>query len=135
MTEQNGWHWALSNIGPAPLMLWLEPWADEVAVPGRSTVTLRIENGAPRDDGLDVEDGDQHLVIWAAGGDRIEVAVDGVVIRTGSAIIAVPDAFGMSPKRLLGLLFDEQPTARLAGRATGVAAPSLWKRLLRRLGF
>lgn len=133
MTEPADWHWALSNIGPAPLMLWLEPWADEVVVPGRSTVTLRIENGAPRDEGLDVEGGDEHLVVWAGGGDRIEVAVDGVVVRTGSAVIAVPDAFGVSPKRLLGVLFDEQPMARLAGRATG-PRPSFWGQLLRRLG-
>jgi hypothetical protein len=135
MSGPADWNWALSNIGPAPLMLWLEPWADEVAVPGRSTVTLRIENGASGERGLDIDDSGEHLVVWAAGGDRIEVAVDGVVVRTGSAVIAVPDAFGMSPKRLLGVLFDEQPSARLAGRAASVPRPLLWRRLLRRLGF
>ena len=65
-------------------MLWLEPWADEVAVPGRSTVTLRIENSAPRDEGLDVEDGDEHLVVWAAGGDPGNVPGSGQTSLQGS---------------------------------------------------
>jgi hypothetical protein len=38
----HGYQWSLSNPGPQSLSVWLEPWADEVAVPVRSTIGLTV---------------------------------------------------------------------------------------------
>ena len=71
------------------------------------------------------------MVIWAASGDCLEVYVDGVLQHTGSASIPVPDGFGTSTKNLLGIMFDKQPEARLAGQNSTAETPSFWQKLKR----
>ena len=135
MPDATDWHWGLSNCGPCELLLLLEPWADEVKVPSKSTVTMRIRASDPDNQLVEVEHSEDHLVVWGAGGQSIEVFVDRVLQRTGSALIEVPEAFGMSTKKFLGIVFDNRPSARLAGSHASAASKSLWQRIKPRLKF
>lgn len=131
MIKPENWHWGVSNAGSNPVYLWLEPWADEVEVPRGATATLRIVDGNAQSHSLEIEDTGEHVVIWAASGDCLEVYVDGVLQHTGSASIPVPDGFGTSTKNLLGIMFDKQPEARLAGQNSTAETPSFWQKLKR----
>lgn len=103
--------WGVSNPGPATLLIWLEPWAEEFAVPVRSTVNLR-SSGWSEEHGLGgVELTREHIVIWACA-PTIEVFIDGSLQESGSSSIPIPDGL---TKEMLGILFADQPTARLAG--------------------
>lgn len=135
MTKQADWHWGVSNAGSSSIFLWLEPWANEVEVPTGATATLRIVNDSVQSDSLEIEDTGEHVVIWAAGGDCIEVYIDGVLQDTGSASNPVPDMFGTATKSLLGIVFDNQPQARLAGQQSTIEAPSFGRNVRRWLGF
>ncbi|MBX9664074.1 hypothetical protein [Novosphingobium sp.] len=135
MPDAADWHWGLCNCGPRELLLWLEPWADEIKVPSMSTVTMRIRASDPDNLLIEVEHSEHHLVIWGAGGQSIEVFVDRVLQRTGSALIEVPEAFSFSTKKLLGIVFDNQPSARLAGSHASVVPKPLWQRIKHRLKF
>ena len=123
------WHWGISNVGSSDVSLWLEPWADEVTIPGGATVTLRIVNETAQPSSLDVEETDEHVVIWATSGDCVEVYVDGVLQHTGSASIPVPEGLGTPTKTLLGIMFGSQSAARLAGGHSINQTPSLWRRI------
>jgi hypothetical protein len=131
MTDGADWQWGVSNAGSGDLALWLEPWADEIIVPSKSTVTMRIVNACALSSSLDVEKTEDHLVIWGTAGDCIEVYVDNVVQDTGSATIPVPREFGTSSKNILEVLFNKQPSARLAGRSS----PNVLGRLRRFFRF
>jgi hypothetical protein len=133
--KQADWHWGISNAGQNILLLSLEPWADEIEVPCRSTATLRISNACSPRDELDVEDTGEHLVIWASGGDRVEVYIDEIRQHTASATISVPEEMGLSTRNLLGVLFNDQPAARLAGQQSLPPATFLWHRLRHYFGF
>jgi hypothetical protein len=126
MTTPLDWHWAMSNAGSTKVLLWLEPWADEVEVPVGGTATLRILNASNQFDSLDVEETGEHVVIWAADGDCLEVYIDGVLQPTGSASIPVPEGL---TKNLLGVVFANQPEAHLAGRRSRIEAPAFWRRI------
>lgn len=103
--------WGLSNPGPDTLYLWLEPWADEIEAPVRSTITFD-PSGGPEDCPLgQVEWTTDHLLVWATA-QRVAVFVDGELQHTGSAVIAVPDGL---TKGMLGIVFADQPAARLGG--------------------
>ena len=135
MTKHENWHWGISNAGSSSVYLWLEPWADEVEVPSGATAILRILNGLVQSSALDVEETEDHVVIWAASGDRVEVYVDEVLQHTGSASIPVPGELGTSTKNLLGIMFGNQSEARLAGAQSTIQVPSLWRRIRLALGF
>lgn len=125
--------WSLSNPGPQTLSVWLEPWADEVAVPVRSTITLTVADGAQDRSFGEVEWTPGHLVVWASGPSMIEARVDGVLQHTGSAIIPVP---GGLTKEMLRVVFGGQPSARLAGRPSATSSQlSRWQRMRRFLRF
>jgi len=131
------WHWGLSNIGQHKLLLWLEPWGEEFEVEGRSTVTLKVSNPQADARFIDVQSTEDHVVIWANGGDLIEVQIDQVRQDSASARIAFPDMPpGLSTKEFLNIVFSQQPDARLAGRKLEPPEPfSFWSRLKRRLGL
>jgi hypothetical protein len=69
MVSDADWQWGISNIGAGKLLIWLEPWAEEFDVESRSTATLRVSNPACNDRCLDVETTNNHIVVWARGGD------------------------------------------------------------------
>lgn len=133
--EDAEWHWAVCNPSSSDLLLWLEPWVDEVVVPSRSTAVLFV---LPRDagsDSLQIENANEHIVIWAGGGTCIEVYVDGERAQTASATIEVPEVFGQSPKDFLNILFEGQPSARLAGAGGGARRFTFREWVRRRLRF
>ncbi|GAA4013243.1 hypothetical protein GCM10022280_09290 [Sphingomonas swuensis] len=122
-------HWGLSNPGPQPLSVWLEPWADEVEVPARSTITLTVTDGLQDCAVGEVEWSPDHLVVWASA-PMIEAHVDGDLQHTGSAIIPAPKDL---TKAMLGVAFRDQPSARLAGRPFSPSKRSSWWQRARRV--
>ena len=134
MDAATDWHWGVSNAGPSKLLLWLEPWAEEFEVSNRSTLTLQIMGSQANDGLVDVEDTGVHLVVWAPSGGLIRVYIDQVFQDSGSAVIPVPEELGISMKQLLEIAFDNQPQARLGGRAFAArSSRSIWHRIIRRL--
>lgn len=130
-SQELGWHWGVSNVGLRTCRLWLEPWADEVEVPVRSSLTLRVIGERPEQDFPEIEVDDDGFVVWAVGGTRIEAAVAGEPRQTGSAEIEAPGEFGLSTKRLLTLMFEHYPPARLGGAGPRWAPETLWAKLKR----
>lgn len=122
-------HWSLSNTGPDTLLVWLEPWAEEFVVPAGSTVAMRLSGGCALGD---VEWTPDHLVIWASA-PTVEVFVDGALQESCSAAVSVPDGL---TRGMLGMMFADQPSARLGGAHAGAAGrTSLWDRIKRRMGL
>ena len=124
-------HWGLSNPGADAVYVWLEPWADEIEVPVRSTITFDPSSG-PEDRPLgQVEWTTDHLVVWATA-QRVAVSVDGVLQHSGSAVIPVLDGL---TKGMLSLVFADQPAARLGGVPSNpIERTSWWHLIRRRLG-
>lgn len=133
MNADADWHWAVSNAGPTELLLWLEPWADELSVPQRSTATLKVINPNSLNAEVAAEQTEDHIVIWGNGGDLIEVYIDGALQESASAMVRFPEFPGMQTRDFLQIVFGNQPTARLAGHLP--AKPSIWQRIRRRLGI
>lgn len=131
MTDDDG-QWGFSNPGPNTVFVWLEPWADEFEVAARSTLTL-APSGGPESEPLgQMEWTADHLVIWATA-QTVAVSIDGVLQHSSSAVIPIPDGL---TKQMLGILFANEPSARL----TGISSPvihqsSWWKRVGRRFGL
>ena len=124
--------WGLSNPGPDTLLVWLEPWAEEFAVPVRSTITM-MPRGRPDGHTLgEVEWTSDHLVVWA-NAQTVEIFIDGVLQDSSSAVIPVPDGL---TKEMLNVAFAGQPAARLSGAGSNaIKQVSWWQRLRRRLGL
>ncbi len=120
--------WGLSNPGPNTLYVWLEPWADEIEVPVRSTITFNPSGGHDDCPLGQVEWTTDHLVVWATA-QRIAVYVDGVLQHSGSAVIPVPDGL---TKGMLGIVFADQPAARLGGAPSDPIGRTSWWQLIRR---
>jgi hypothetical protein len=102
----------LSNCRPSDLLLWLEPWCDEVTLPPRAELTLVIEGNGPAPEIEQIED---HLVLYAGGGTRLRVYVNGIEQDTASSLIAVPDSPELSTRESVRLLFGGFPAARPGG--------------------
>ena len=123
--NDSDWNWGVSNLGPADLLIWLEPWAEEFRVPVRSTLTLKLINERRDSDPVEIEVDSEHIVVWANSGNKVEIYIDGVIQDSASAVIEVPDVFGGSVKRFLGIIFGNQPAARLGGRADDTMAEDI----------
>lgn len=118
-----------TNDGPEPILVWLEPWADEVHLPARSTVRFIASNGV----GVgELEQAHDQITLWASA-DIVQVFVDDVLQETASASIAAPAGL---TKAMLHTVFDDQPSARLGGSPlSSTPRISIWNSLKRRLGF
>lgn len=57
--------WSFSNFGPSPILLWLEPWADEIEIPSGATVTVDSTGGSGCCPPGEIEWTDDHMVLWA----------------------------------------------------------------------
>ncbi|MES2289470.1 MAG: hypothetical protein V4530_07000 [Pseudomonadota bacterium] len=120
---------ALSNPGPGPLLVWLEPWAEEFEVPVRSTVTLEAPGWSGECALGEMEWTPNHLVVWASAR-IIKVFIGGTLQDSSSAIIPVPDGL---TRKILNIAFEDQPAARLGGAgASALQQASLWERVKRR---
>ena len=126
------YQWGLSNPGPGTLTLWLEPWAEEFSVAARSTVTLVSSTGDQSCPLGQVEWTEDHLVVWASA-QTVAVSIDGVLQHSASAMIPIPEGL---TKEVLGILFTDQPAARLGGTgAIAIKRTSWLSRARRRLGL
>lgn len=120
---------SFTNDGTEPILVWLEPWADEVHLPAQSTVRFIAPYGV----GVgELEQAHDQITLWA-NADIVQVFVDDVLQKTASASIAAPAGL---TKAILHTVFDDQPSARLGGRPfPSEPHISIWSRLKRRLGF
>jgi hypothetical protein len=124
--------WGFSNPGPGTILLWLEPWADELELPAKSTVLFSARNGSQSCAPGELEWTEDHLILWATA-QTVAVSIDGVFQHTGSAVIPIPDGL---TKDTLRVLFGNQPAARLGGATvTTENRTSWWQRAGRRLGL
>ncbi len=116
MTETASALW-LCNAGASPVFIWLEPWAEEFELPSRSELLIRIEGDAQHMRvAPDVEPTDTGFTIYANGGTRLCVAIDGVDQDSGSAEIEAPDFGPLSPRGFVDLVFGDVPEARPGGQ-------------------
>jgi hypothetical protein len=130
----HAWHWALSNVGPQKLLVWLEPWAEEIEVPSGSTIALRVEGKESTP--VEIESTADHIVVWASAGQTARVYIDDREQESASASLPVPGGFEGSTKELLNMMFDGQLYARLGGQdIRPEGRSSWWRRARRRLGF
>ena len=120
---------SFTNYGTEPMLVWLEPWADELHLPAQSTVQFKAPNG---DDVGELEQAHDQITLWA-NTDIVQVFIDDLLQETASASIAAPA--GLS-KAVLHTVFDAQPSARLGGRPLpSMPRISIWSKLKRLLGF
>ncbi len=130
MTHANS-QWGLSNPGPETLLVWLEPWAEEFEVPVRSTITMKAAGDGQGEVG-EIEWGPDHLVVWASAS-TVEIFIDGSLLESASASIPVPQGLN---KAMLGIVFADQPAARLGGSGFRASERlSWWTRTRRRFGL
>ena len=69
----------ITNGGSEPLVVWVEPWCDELRVPPGSTLTLIYELAADRDDLSSVEATDAGMIFWC-GGRMYRAELDGKAV-------------------------------------------------------
>ena len=117
---------SFTKPGPEPVLVWLEPWAEEFHLGAQSTLQFVAPNGG---DLGDIEQTHDQITLWATT-DIVQVFIDGVLQETASA--SVPAPVGLT-KGLLHTVFEAQPSARLGGRPRG-SPPSFWSKLKRRFG-
>jgi hypothetical protein len=120
---------SFTNDGMEPMFVWLEPWADKLDLPARSTVQFKAPNGG---DVGELEQAHDQITLWA-NTDIIQVFIDDVLQETASASISAPAGLN---KAMLYKLFDGQPSARLGGQPHPTTPlNSIWGKFKRRLGF
>ncbi|MGE3692337.1 MAG: hypothetical protein AB7F98_13255 [Novosphingobium sp.] len=100
--------WSYINTGPEPVLVWLEPWAEEIDVPLGSTILIRSENGSALGE---VERAEEHFTVWATA-NKVEVLIDGLLQDTASSKIGV---LGGPSKEMLTVMYGGHPEARLGG--------------------
>lgn len=103
------------NPGPGQLRVWLEPWAEQFDVPAGSSISLTSSDDARKQGAGEVEWAEGRVIVWATAS-RIEVRIDGILQESASARIVAPAGL---TKNILGLLFADQPAARLGGDGLG----------------
>lgn len=121
----------LCNSGASALTVFLEPWAVEFVLPTRGTLTLRCSGHEAADVLPEIESTDDLLTIWATGGSRIAVLIDGVDQDSFSGGYIAPDMGRLSPKAFVNLAFGDHPAARPGGRAAPIT--KTWADLFRRV--
>ncbi len=125
----------LSNSQSCELLLWLEPWAEEFAIGPRAQLTLIVMSDKGRPRAPEVEMTESHLVVYAAGGTRISVHIDGVQQDSGSAEQPAPAGDGLSARTTIHALFDgfsdSRPAGKIAPSATMPVSRSMWAAIKR----
>ena len=99
------------------LRLWLEPWAEEIAVPPGSCVDLVVE-GDGETEAADAEApfevSEEYLAFFAPGGALVHVFIDGIEQDTGTTQIRPPHT-PRGTRATMTALFGWLPEARLGG--------------------
>lgn len=104
------------------LRLWLEPWAEEVAVPPGSRVDLVLEGDGEAeaaDAEAPFEVSEEYLALFAPGGALVHVFIDGVEQDTLTTQIRPPRA-PIGTRATMQALFGWVPEARLGGTPSPV---------------
>lgn len=118
--------WCLSNPGPDELIVWLEPWAEEFAVPVRSTVAVKVSGRPDGHEVGEIEWASDRVVIWATA-KMVEIFIDDVFQDSASAIVPLPEGLR---KGMLTLLFANHPSARLGGVTDSEVYKTSWRERL-----
>ena len=100
---------SFTNDRTEPMVVWVEPWGEELSLPPKSTVQFKAPDG--REVG-DLELAQYQITLWAKG-ELVQVFIDDVLQETASASVAAPPEL---TKAMLHTLFDGEPSARLGGR-------------------
>jgi len=97
------------NDGRASFFLWIEPWAEEFEVrPGVEVQVFRLgDSSAP----LDLEESTDLLTIFAPGGSKLEVRLDGDLQNSIAARVPALDTGQMSTRDFVGVVFGDVPVA------------------------
>ena len=92
-----GKFWAMSNAQPNHLLVWLEPWAEEFCVPGKSSILFKIDDSTARAEFPEIDLTDDHVVLWASFGSLVRVKIDGILQDSASAkcLSAIISLFGI----------------------------------------
>ncbi len=105
MAERNSFSIALSNAQADPLNVWVEPWAEDYVLEKRGQLELlvsaqEVQPGVPL---IEIDRGT--LVVWAAGGTRIEVTINGASQYSASSQLDCPGSGDLGTKGMIGALF------------------------------
>lgn len=119
----------LSNAQASDLPVWLEPWCEELNLRPRQVLTLLVEGGEA---GPEIEFAGELLVIYGAGGTRLQVLIDDVRQDTGSAELTVPDGGALSTRDFVGIVFGNFPELRPGGAPLPSRRPGFFRRLFSR---
>lgn len=114
MTDGSSALW-LCNAGASSIFIWLEPWAEEFELSSRSELLIRIE-GDPEEDSPDIEQTEAGFAIYAVGGTRLRLLIDGAEQRSSSSKIEAPGTGPLSTRGLVDLLFGDLPEGRAGGQ-------------------
>ena len=103
------------NRARTDLLFWLEPWAEEFVLPPGARIDFIIsgKNVARAELPLDVTD--THIALYAPGGSRVAVLIDGQAQDSGATATPVPYMAGRSTRDFIDLAFGGSAHARAAG--------------------
>lgn len=130
MADSPGARICVSNAQASDLVIWLEPWLDEILLAPRAALALFVEemgeHGLP-----DLEFTDDCLVVYGAGGSRLRVEVNGAEQDTFSRMMPAPPSIpGIGAKGTIETMFGAYPEARPSGvRPTQELRPRFLTRL------
>lgn len=89
--------------------LWIEPWAEEFEV--RPGVELCVYRGGDTSRPLDLEEGPGLLTLFAPGGSKLEVRLDGDLQRSIAGRVPALDTGTLSTREFVGVVFAGAPAA------------------------
>lgn len=129
MTDALGTRVCLSNAQATDLVIWFEPWLDEILVAPRAELALFVEEMG--EEGLpDLELTDDCLVVYGVGGSRLRVEVDGAAQDTFSRMVPAPPSIpGIGTKGTIETMFGAYPEATRSGARTPKPQPRFLARL------
>jgi RimJ/RimL family protein N-acetyltransferase len=110
------------NRRDAELLLWLEPWAEEVPVPPGSRIGLELSGLSDDGEGADFDVTDELLAFYAPGGTRVRVLVNGVEVDSASRQLTSPPARRFGTRGTIELMFGNCPQARPGGASFDTCA-------------
>jgi hypothetical protein len=124
-----GCRWEFENPGPEPVLIWLEPWADEFLLTAGCRVELVALDGCNLGE---IEQSQHQITLWA-NAEFVQVYIDSELQRSTSAIVPAPREL---TKEMLQIVFESQPSARLGGAAGALEKHvSWWTKMKARCGF
>ncbi len=117
------------NDGSKSFFLWIEPWAEEFEVrPGCEVQVYRLgDTSAP----LDLEESADLLTIFAPGGSKLEVRLDGDLQKSIAGRVPALDTGTLSTRKFVGVVFGDVPETPPAPVAAAGAKSWLGKLLKR----